>query len=299
MAGDPYIPFYTSDWLAGTRGLTAAETGIYITLIMMMYEREAPLEMSEPRLARLCGATVTNFRRTLQALIDEGKISVVDNELWNSRVECELQKRTAKRENARASARQRWEKTEQNQRSGHANAMRQQCGSGANQSPESRDSGSGGSTRAPSRVAALSAAPSNLPQPTEREEALLAMGHDPTGMTANGRIVGGLVDMDEKRRWHEDLGLTHDQQICVIREIVAGKRDGPPVSFRYFTPAMQRLASELKRERLQPAQTYSAPPPAIQSALGAKREVKGKEKQRSLGRVITAAAAGTTQTEWG
>lgn len=38
-----HIALYPSDWLAGTRGLTPAETGIYITLVCMMYERQADL----------------------------------------------------------------------------------------------------------------------------------------------------------------------------------------------------------------------------------------------------------------
>ena len=298
MASDPYIPFFPSDWLAGTRGLTAAETGVYITLIMMMYEREAPLEISEERLARLCGSTVTNFRKAVQALIDEGKIIVVNGALWNTRVERELGKRTAKREGARAGARERWEKTKRNQRRNDADAMRGQCAADANQSPESRDSGGGGA-RAPARGAVPPDSTCNPAELSEREEALVAMGHDPTGVTANGRIVGGLVDMEEKRRWRDELGLTNDQQISVIREIVAGKRDGPPVSFRYFTPAMRRLASELKRESLQPAQPTSAPLPAFQSVPGSRHEAQGRERQRRLCRVISAAAAGTTQTEWG
>ena len=35
---DPWFKFYPSDWLGGTRGLTAEETGVYITMIAMMYE---------------------------------------------------------------------------------------------------------------------------------------------------------------------------------------------------------------------------------------------------------------------
>ena len=33
-----HIPFYPSDWLAGTAALSDAEKGVYITLVARMYE---------------------------------------------------------------------------------------------------------------------------------------------------------------------------------------------------------------------------------------------------------------------
>ena len=39
MSKMPWIRFFPSDWLAGTRGMSAVETGVYITLIATMYER--------------------------------------------------------------------------------------------------------------------------------------------------------------------------------------------------------------------------------------------------------------------
>ena len=62
------MAFFPSDWLAGTRGMTAAETGVYITLIAMMYERAEPLNFDRPKLARLCGIPAGSFRQVLSAL---------------------------------------------------------------------------------------------------------------------------------------------------------------------------------------------------------------------------------------
>ncbi len=86
---------------------------------------------------------------------------------------------------------------------------------------------------------------------TEREDLLTAMGHHPTGITANGRIVGNAGDMAERNRW-SDLGLSHSQQIDVISEVMARKRDGPPLSFKYFTDAMRRRAADLASPQLTP-----------------------------------------------
>jgi len=99
----------------------------------MIYEREEPIDMTHERLARLCGCTVTNFKKALSALIDEGKLVEVSGGLWNTRAGCELEKRTAKREDAKIAASKRWEKTQQNQSDDDANAVRTQYESDANQ----------------------------------------------------------------------------------------------------------------------------------------------------------------------
>jgi DNA-binding Lrp family transcriptional regulator len=98
---------------------------------------------------------------------------------------------------------------------------------------------------------------------TEREELIEAMGAQP--ITATGRIFGNIADMAEVARW-SDLGLTHSQQIQIIRETMTGKPDGPPKSFKYFTASMQRAAAELSRPALQPAQG-----PTVASAQAAPR----------------------------
>lgn len=135
---DPWFKFYASDWLAGTRGLTAAETGIYITLVSMMYERGAPIDMPAERLARLCGATVTNLKKAICTLIDEGKIFETEDGYWNKRVECEVQKRSAKRQSAKANAERRWGKSEQKQRDDNATALQTHSNDDATRKPDTR-----------------------------------------------------------------------------------------------------------------------------------------------------------------
>lgn len=138
MSAPPFFQFYPSDWLAGTRGLTAAETGIYITLIAMMYEREAPLSMDNARLARLCGSTASAFEKAVSSLIEQGKIINTDGGFWNARVAIEIEKRSEKRKVAATSANKRWGKNEQNQQAPDANASNSQCQADANQIPDTR-----------------------------------------------------------------------------------------------------------------------------------------------------------------
>lgn len=85
-----HIALYPSDWLAGTRGLTPAETGVYITLVCMMYERQEPLPFDHARLARMCNCPAGTFKKILAVLLDEGKIIETPQGLWQTRVEKEL-----------------------------------------------------------------------------------------------------------------------------------------------------------------------------------------------------------------
>lgn len=101
MSGNPFFQFYPSDWLAGTRGLTSSETGVYITLIALMYEANGPIQFDEKRLARLCGATAAAFKKAVDGLVETGKLSVSEDGIFNRRVQIEIEKRSEKRALAR------------------------------------------------------------------------------------------------------------------------------------------------------------------------------------------------------
>lgn len=139
MSQMPWVRFFPSDWLAGTRGMSAAETGVYISLIAMMYERGEPIVEDAARLARLCGASNAQFKKALETLISEGKIQRVEGGLWNGRVEKEVVYRSEKSEVGKQAAEKRWRKDKQNQRPADADAMPTQCEGNANQKPDTRD----------------------------------------------------------------------------------------------------------------------------------------------------------------
>lgn len=129
---EPWVRWFPSDWLGGTRGLTAAETGVYVTLVCLMYENRAPLPREDARQARQCGLPLVSFRKTLATLIDLGKIAEADGTLWNDRVAVELQNTIEKSEAARQSAGARWEKNKGKQGDTDASAVRRQSGRNAN-----------------------------------------------------------------------------------------------------------------------------------------------------------------------
>jgi uncharacterized protein YdaU (DUF1376 family) len=122
-----WIKFYPSDWLSGTRGLSAAETGVYITLIATMYETERPVPNDQKRLARQMGMTPAALDKVISALLEQGKIILTEDGFWKQRVEKEIKFRTEKSEAAAQSASKRWKKSEEKQEKCDANALPTQC----------------------------------------------------------------------------------------------------------------------------------------------------------------------------
>lgn len=106
-----HIPFYPSDWLAGTLGLSDAEKGVYITLIARMYEMAAPIERNDDRLYRVCGSkSKASFVKSLDYLIDQGKIIVTEDGLFNEKVAKVIKQTTEKSDKAKAAAQSRWDR---------------------------------------------------------------------------------------------------------------------------------------------------------------------------------------------
>ena len=111
MSSITHVRFFPSDWLAGTRGMTASEMGVYITLIAMMYERAGPIDGRDmAKLARLCGTSASALKGILDRLISDGKLTENDGLLSNRRAELEIKNVMSKSEVARDKAKGRWTK---------------------------------------------------------------------------------------------------------------------------------------------------------------------------------------------
>lgn len=143
MTKMPWVRFFPSDWLGGTRGMSAVETGVYITLIATMYERGEPIVEDIPRLARLCGASNSAFKKSLETLLDDGKITRTDRGLWNDRVEKEQVYLSEKSDVGSRAANARWNKKgNENNTRDYADALQAQSDGNANQKPDTRDNSS-------------------------------------------------------------------------------------------------------------------------------------------------------------
>lgn len=128
MSDMPWFQFYPNDWLSGTRGLSAEETGVYITIIATLYDRAAPIPNDIDRLSRMCGASKRTFVAALAKLVEDEKLVITEQGIWNTRVEEELKKRNEKVEKKTKAAEARWGvKTELNQHRDDADALQMQC----------------------------------------------------------------------------------------------------------------------------------------------------------------------------
>lgn len=138
MSESPWIKFYASDWLAGTSGLTAAERGVYITILALIYETGGPVRLDRSRLARRCGVPAGSFVRILEGLLDEGKLIETEAGLTNRRAEHEIGERENLRTKHQSGAQKtnaiRAEKTKEKQQEDERSAQRT---ADAYQKPES------------------------------------------------------------------------------------------------------------------------------------------------------------------
>lgn len=141
----PYIKWYSSDFLAGIRGLSATQIGIYVILINEMYERCEPLPLNYKRLAWQCNCTKQTLEKALDVLMEEGKIIIINGCLWNNRVEKEFKDRKKRSAAGKGNANTRWEKHNEINGShmpklcnGDANGMLYQKPETRNQKPEEK-----------------------------------------------------------------------------------------------------------------------------------------------------------------
>ena len=89
----PYFRFYPSDFMRGVRGLSAQEIGLYTMLLCRMYEESGPIENHTLRLATYSGMRMAAFEKTLEKLVQLGKIVRQDGVLFNSRAQSEISNR--------------------------------------------------------------------------------------------------------------------------------------------------------------------------------------------------------------
>ncbi|TIW48446.1 MAG: DUF1376 domain-containing protein [Mesorhizobium sp.] len=123
MKSAPWLRFFVADWIAWTRDLKAAESGILINLIAHMHQRGKPITEDHSRLARLCGADARTFARTIGMFLHDGRIIQSDDGgLWSDLVQSEINHRKNVSEVRSKNAGQRWGKNEQNQTAADANA---------------------------------------------------------------------------------------------------------------------------------------------------------------------------------
>ena len=106
-----HFPLFLDDWSAGVAKLDAAERGVYISLLVQMYEEAGPIQRDDDRLFRQCGcATKNQFRIALNTLIEFGYIDQDNGVISNKKTEKILKKIASKSSQARRAVEERWRK---------------------------------------------------------------------------------------------------------------------------------------------------------------------------------------------
>jgi uncharacterized protein YdaU (DUF1376 family) len=243
-----WFKFYPADFMNGVRGLTAQEVGVYTMILCRIYEENGPVEYHPLRLSTYCGMRQATFEKTLEKLVDLGKLSVAGGMVSNARAESEISNRANDLKIASKAGKASAEKRQQKQCSAPTDV--QQAFNHTDTDTDT-DIGGGGSARA--REAERP--PDFHPDLTHRERLLVAMQVDPvSGLTGRGGTqIGTPADMAELLRWLDLPGMTFDLILGEVERVMAGKADGPPSSFRYFTSAMQRLSALLSAPALSPS----------------------------------------------
>ncbi|MCB5411802.1 DUF1376 domain-containing protein [Pseudogemmobacter faecipullorum] len=244
----PWFKFYPADFMNGVRGMSAQEVGLYQMLLCLIYEENGPVEFNVLRLATYCGMREATFTKTVEKLIALGKLNLAEGMLSNDRAEIEISSRANDLKNASKAGKASAKKRQQNQQA-DATPVQQAFNHTDTDTDTDKKEGGGGS------ACEREAVPDpKFPQqdPADREQILAAMGVGPDGVVGPSKFIGGQGDMAEARRWLELPGLTLPAVLDELRRITAGKPDGPASSFKYFTPAMQRLSGQLTAAPLQP-----------------------------------------------
>lgn len=112
----PYFDFYPSDFMHGVRGLSAQEVGVYTMMLCRIYEENGPVEYHIMRLATYCGMRESTFVKTVEKLIELGKLDLIDGMISNHRAEAEISSRAHKLKINSKAGKASAEKRQQNQR---------------------------------------------------------------------------------------------------------------------------------------------------------------------------------------
>ncbi|WP_144755348.1 DUF1376 domain-containing protein [Bartonella saheliensis] len=118
----PWTRLFSSQWIVDVSGMSIVEKGLYMTLVLYMYEERRPIIEDAPKLARWAGCSVRILKKTLDILLrDEKIIRLDDGRLWSLKVEEELNncsenldKATEKASKAAKAAKLRWDKNKDN-----------------------------------------------------------------------------------------------------------------------------------------------------------------------------------------
>jgi uncharacterized protein YdaU (DUF1376 family) len=263
MAEHPAMPFWTDAYIGDTKHLTTTEHGAYLLLLISMWRNDGYLPDDDRILARYAGVTAGQWKR--MAPIIRPFLRSVGGKVTQGRLMDELSavRQYSGKQSDRAKGRWKGKALKTNEVEDAAAQPRDASGISRNDAetmppltPYPLPLESPLTTTSTLNTARAT----NEPQPGGGSGSGCAGEFNPEGRQidddltdrlkaaigptawADGSTLGKPADRREAWAWLHGLLLTPDEQIEVIREVMAGHVNGPPANFAYFTPAMRRAA---------------------------------------------------------
>lgn len=261
-----YFKHEIAKWNVATDDLTLEQEAAYHRVVSQIRLYERPFRHNLRVLSGLWRCNERKAKRLLEELIEAGKLSIEDGLIVDEKAVHDASTLRQSRIDKQSAGRLGGIESGKSRRKSLKNKdVDEACASTREEKAREEKSiygGGGGSAGAreddPSQI--------NIPAATEattREALLSAMGVGPDGIVGPSRFIGTQGDMAEAQRWLDLPGITLDTACAEIRRLSKAKADGPPSSFKYFTPAIQRLSGQLSAEALAPiAATARASPSA-------------------------------------
>jgi hypothetical protein len=198
-----------------------------------MYEESGPIKANMLRLSTYCGVRGKAFEKVFQKLVDLDKIQVADGMVSNRRAMIEIQNRADDLKNKSKAGNASAKKRKENNASAPTDDERTPNHTDTDTDTDNIDGGDSAGLEF-------------------REKVLIAAGHDASGVTANGKIVGNAADFQAFSKALSDLKLDETTAISLVKETANRKTDGAASSLKYFIPALQRFAGERDAPAVQP-----------------------------------------------
>lgn len=270
----PWIKWEPEKFLNGISRLSAVEIGVYVVLLNAIYDNEGPLPHDERRLARMCGGLrLDQFKKVLQALVDQGKIILAEGYLSNPKADRELDRRKTAVANLRANSAKGGEVTKQKAKGNNAGEGAKATAGRAVDSESDIDS------------SLRSEAPPAQPRPKGNGE----LKHNSSRGTRMPR--DWKVD-NEQMLWARHQGLTEKEASYLAKRFVAHYLSAPnsnPGSRAADWNArwqswVLKQAMDLGRDVTAPKSPQDASPEAIATALSRDDWEKLVESFRMTGR---------------
>ena len=208
----PYFDFYPSDFMHGVRGLSAQEVGVYTMMLCRIYEENGPVEYHVMRLATYCGMREATFVKTVEKLIELGKLELVDGMISNHRAEAEISSRAHKLKINSKAGKASAEKRQRNQRS---------ISTGVQQTFNHTDTDTDTTSSLRSDVRERAKKQDHVPEALEAYSALASRCGLPAVRVLNDarkRKLTALLKAHGLPVWHEALAKVEASDFCLGRK---------------------------------------------------------------------------------